>query len=559
MNRLHLSCLLAAGLLLSACAHQMPGVQAPREERPGVSAPGSREQAGKPGEGQLSDDPALAARSGSSAVALSDVAYLDERLFAYEEKFLQWQAVDNQLAISDEVIDVNGQWAQCQLHLGTLYNSYDRLREQAVLGQRPGRFRETGLDPWQVLRADIAFLESDCESIYQRVREHLDQREQQRLEPARKLEVAVNGYVENLQYKDGLQAYRSLEQRFPGWQPSLETKHAFGLALLHTGQIDKAGPVLLEILPQLEPAAQLALKRVVADILWVTYRFDEAKSLYLSLSHHFSSLKENEHWVADQLAILENVDNRGPEMAAYISLLRVYLAFDGRHIPQGLEGEVARITRNYPGSIIDQRAQQILQRSKERVSGWLDNQIVSATTLKEQKQFSKALAILKGLQQEMLPAEARQLVQRLTEEVLLAESAEKEKEMLRLEQDLTSRWEEASHLLDLEHFDEAHAIFLTLLGSEYEARARSRMKEAANRAASEMRREAANLFVRARESVNAERKMDFLLESRRLLKTIMDKYPDADISNNVVRNLEVINQHIHELSPEKASELLSAP
>jgi hypothetical protein len=39
----------------------------------------------------------------------------------------------------------------------------------------------------------------------------------------------------------------------------------------------------------------------------------------------------------------------------------------------------------------------------------------------------------------------------------------------------------------------------------------------------------------------------------------MDKYPDADISNNVVRNLEVINQHIHELSPEKASELLSAP
>jgi hypothetical protein len=532
---------------LAACAPQRPRVQLP-EKQPGSAPVELPRAAAEPGD--------VAQPGGSEARKdLPDTSYLEKRLFAYEEKYLQWQAVASKLVTGVQGIDDAGQWQRCQLYIGTLYDHYDRLREQAALPPgKPGRFQKPPVDPWEVLRADISYLESDCDAVYERVRAQLTQHERELSEPARKLEGVIGTYGENSQYQDVLAAYRNLERRFPGWQPSLKTRHAYGLALLRTNHLDKAGPVLREILPQLEPAEQLALKRLFADLLWATYQFDEAKTLYQSLAYHFGSWKENEHWVAEQLAILENVDNDSEEMAAYVSLLRVYLPFDGRHLPEGLEAAVARITDQFPGSIISQRARQILQSTRDLAKGWVLNQLASVTALKEQKQFPKAIAILKNLQQQELPRETRQSVQLLMDEVLLAEATEDEKNRLLQEQDVTSRWEEASHLFDLDQFDEANEILATLLGTEFEDRARSRIKEAGNRAAADLRRQAAGLFIKARESVNPERKMAFLLESRRLLKTIMDKYPEVDIASNVVRNLQVIDQHIIELNPDMVLE-----
>jgi hypothetical protein len=539
--------LLAMVIALAACAPHRPGMQLPPAKLP-VSAP--------------VEAPASAAgdatqpEGSETRTDLPDTSYLDKRLFAYEEKYLQWQAVAKKLAAGPQEIDDSGQWQRCLLYIGTLYDHYDRLREQASLPEgKPGRFRKKAVDPWEVVRADISYLESDCDAVYERVDAQLAQHEMELSEPARKLEGMIVTYGENLQYKEVLAAYRNLERRFPGWQPSLRTRHAFGLALLRTNQLDKAGPVLREILPQLETAEQLVLKRLIADLLWATYQYEEAKTLYQSLAFHFGYWKENEYWVADQLAVLEKVDNNSEEMAAYVALLRVYLAFDGRHLPEGLEEAVKRINDRFPDSIISQRARQILQSTRDLAKGWVQNQLASITALKEQKQFTEAIALLKNMQQEQLPGETRQLVQRLMDDVLLAEANENEKNRLRQEQDVASRWEEASHLFDLDRFDEANEIFATLLGTtEYDGQARSRMKEAGNRAAADMRRQAASLFIKARESVNPERKMAFLLESRRLLKTIMDKYPDADVASNAVRNLQVIDQHIIELNPDMALE-----
>jgi hypothetical protein len=534
MSKAHVISLLALGTLLTACAPRT----VPLPEAGQVSA--------------ASPPPAETARAlptGSEpGTAMPTIGDIEKRRAAYEEKYREWQALAKQLAAGGQ--ESPAPLPQCLRMASSLHDSYSRLREQAAAAPaaagQPGPPR---LDPWEVLRADIVYLESECDAVYQQLSGKLESMPQEQMAPVAKLEVVVGRYVEEQQYEEALVAYRNLERRFPGWQPSFSTRRAYGQALLHSGQLDKAAPVLREVLPHLPPAEQLAAKRLVADLLWATYKHEEAKSLYQSLAYQFGNWKDDERWVADQLALLENLDTRSEEMAAYIALLRIYLTFDGRRLPAGLEGKVAQTAQKFPGSMIAERGRQLLQRATEQSRSWQDRRLAAAEALVAERRFAEARASLKELEQKELPPATGERVRRLIDETLLAETRAQEQERLVQERDLTGRWEEASHLLDLEQYDEASRILTTLLGTDYEPQAKGKLRDAGNRAASEVRRQAATLFVKARESSNPERKLEFLLESRRLLKTIIEKYPEADVIDKVARNLEAIDQQIRQLNP----------
>ncbi|MEJ2032160.1 MAG: hypothetical protein P8Y63_03785 [Deltaproteobacteria bacterium] len=449
--------------------------------------------------------------------------------------------------------EVEAPWRQCLRMASSLYDSYSRLREQAAPSRTGSALPEQPpLDPMEVAHADIVYLESGCDAVYQQVTEQLENKTREPIASVAKLEVVIPQYVQEKRYEEALVAYRNLERRFPDWQPSLPTRRAYGLALLHTGQVDKAALVLQKILPQLGPAEQIVAKRQLADLLWATNHFDEAKSLYQSLAHQFRAWKDDEEWVADQLSLLENLDNQSEEMAAYVQLLRIYVTFDGREVPKGLEKKVMQIADRFPGSMIAERGRQLLQHVQEQSQGWANRRLAAAESLVAKQQFTEALTILNDLEQRELPPSAAEQVRQLIDETHLAMAKEKEKEKMRQEQDLASRWDEGTHLLDLEQYDEASKVFTSLLGTEYERQARDKLKETANRAASEMRRQAAGLFVKARGTSDPDRKLDYLLESRRLLKTIIEKYQEADIISKVMRNLEVIDQNIRQLKPDAA-------
>ncbi|MDA8164909.1 MAG: hypothetical protein M0017_07760, partial [Desulfobacteraceae bacterium] len=256
------------------------------------------------------------------------VGQIDQRLAAYTQKYNEWQAVAGRQTASGQ--EAAAPWAQCLRMAGSLRESYGRLREEATqvpaAAARPG---QPPLDPWEVLRADIGYLESGCDPLYRQLKAEAVSAASEPTASVPEPEAAVVRLVGEHRYEDALAAYRSLEQRFPDRQPSLPARRAYGMALLYTGQVDKAAAVLGEVLPRLPEGGQPAAKRLSADLLLATYQLDKAKALYQSLSVQFAAMKEEEQWVADQLALLENPDSRADEMAAYIDILRLYLTFDG--------------------------------------------------------------------------------------------------------------------------------------------------------------------------------------------------------------------------------------
>ena len=68
-------------------------------------------------------------------------------------------------------------------------------------------------------------------------------------------------------------------------------------------------------------------------------------------------------------------------------------------------------------------------------------------------------------------------------------------------------------------------------------------------AAQENRRKAADLFIRYTKTSDIESKKKLLLESRRLLREILTKYPGIDISAKVQSNIERVEQEMRTLDP----------
>ena len=73
--------------------------------------------------------------------------------------------------------------------------------------------------------------------------------------------------------------------------------------------------------------------------------------------------------------------------------------------------------------------------------------------------------------------------------------------------------------------------------------------EAANQAASQMRKEAASLFIKAGRTPDFEQKKELLLASHRLLTEILDKYPQTDLQDKVNQNKVILEEQIRKIDP----------
>lgn len=152
----------------------------------------------------------------------------------------------------------------------------------------------------------------------------------------------------------------------------------------------------------------------------------------------------------------------------------------------------------------------------------------------------------------MQGTESESLLLRIKEaqnEVKVLHEEEKTREEKRRVQELENKWQEASGLFDQRQYDAAIGLFQELINSEYRDQARAKMTEATNLAASELRKESAGLFVQSRKVEHPEQKAALLLESRRLLLLIQEKYPDAEVISKVKQNIAAIEEQIRILDP----------
>ena len=104
-------------------------------------------------------------------------------------------------------------------------------------------------------------------------------------------------------------------------------------------------------------------------------------------------------------------------------------------------------------------------------------------------------------------------------------------------------------LVKNEEYEEALKVFTELLETEYSSKAKQKIDEISLQAAKADRRKAADLFIRFTKTTDLESKKKLLVESRKLLKNILVKYPEVEIVPKVMGNIERVEQEMTAIDP----------
>ncbi|NTV14139.1 MAG: hypothetical protein HGA96_09470 [Desulfobulbaceae bacterium] len=122
-----------------------------------------RAQAGVPGELVVGEMAAASAAMETGAANLSPLGQVERRLLVCEERLARWRELAAWTASPELLARRPVEWAGCYATVEGLVGGYRRLLELAA------HHHDAGLDPWQVLGGDIAFLEGECPQVYRRL------------------------------------------------------------------------------------------------------------------------------------------------------------------------------------------------------------------------------------------------------------------------------------------------------------------------------------------------------------------------------------------------------
>lgn len=475
------------------------------------------------------------------------------RLGYHRDRERHWRELEGRLTALVGEGGLPDRWRQCREQLTTVVTAYqqaqDRLRDLQF-----GDFADLPAGAAAVavaLRADLEFGAGRCAEIEQQaeitVAAELDRFHTVASE---QLQAVALHHAGQGRAAEAAAALDNLARLYPERQlpPHLVSEAA--LALTRAG----AGEEALRLLARhRRTAAKPDFKpdpaRLEADLLLLAGRGDEARKLYGQIAARHAAGEDERRWIAEQLALLRGEVLAGNvERELFLEMVRDYILFDGRAVPPRLPERLARLERLYPGGMLTHRGRLLLDRVKAAAVLWLEEQQREIEELLARRDYEPAIARLEELAREELTPPKRDWVR---EQLALALKAQREAEEQRrfLEQQaLTIQWEEANRLLGLRRFDEAITAFSQLLATEYGGEARRRIAEASLEAATEIRREAAGLFVRARRS-EPRQGLELALESWRLLRRIIERYPASEIVSRVRDNLQSVEEYLESLEP----------
>ncbi len=565
-------CVVASyGLLLAGCAAPMQKVKVPQYEKPVPEASRPIEQPREETEsfGQRPVESAQTAiaeqnrqmesealqperkvRQGVDKIEPLNRERIAQRLKVYEDKLWDWQSLEEQLSLQEALEGRPSGWYACLMQLERLASTYSQLS-----GMDASSFQSEDLEERYWL--DIDYLESSCEEVYETAKAELSAWSGHFVgSKAEQLEASVKYYAENGMTEEALQAYHNLTATFPDHFLKPAVRKIFCLALVRGGKLAQAVSFLQESLKDMELQQDiLILQRKLADLLLATGKVDEARGQYQRLAEAFNGLKGDDLWVADQLAVLGNIEGYSEELAAFIDIMQSYITFDGRHVPADLSRKVERIESYYPTSILANRARNILWQAEDQASSWIGRELVKVDELIASKEYQQSIGILEELLKEELTPEVRDVVQKTLDDAAIAEAEEQETKQRIIEQAKQMQLDEATRLFELRKYDDAIAAFTLLRDTEYGEEAQEKIRQAANLAAADMRRTAANLFVKARRTGSPDQRKELMFESWELLSRIPQKYPDAEILGKVAENIKILEDQIKILEPELFEEI----
>ncbi len=481
-----------------------------------------------------------------------DEKFVEKRLVVYQARKKQW----NELAGRVVSLDMGGAWPagwhECVQNVEMVFFGYNRLLE----GKRSAQSSGARINIWRLLSIDLGYAESGCEKVLSESNTNVTQtlKDYSQMAKTRTIDL-VKQYFEKGLY---LEATRAYENQLDTASDSLEMKIMYSVALQRTNRLRAAAEVVKEIVAAddgslfKEYFKTQRIKIEFADLLMLLGQIEQAKKVYTEVDQEIAVLENKADWVGNQIQILE--ENR-IGFPVYQDFLRAYYSYDGKQIPKVLSRGYEKIDQA-GDSLMQVSAGLLLQDIENRAEDWLNQQLMLVDELIHDHEYDQAMVIVNQLL-ESAPESRQYSLLQIKEDIEIEAGKEQQVRQQLQTQQTTSQWQEAIKLFDLKEYGASIALFTSLLNTDYDAKARRKLTEASNLAASEIRRKAAGLFIKARKIKDLEKKKQVLMKSKTLLVELIEKYPTAGIIEKANQNLQVIEEQISVLEFRQQNEELA--
>ncbi len=486
---------------------------------------------------------------------LPSMVYINDRIFEYGRKLERWKELDRQSVKKQLKESEAAEMVSCFRSLQNVLNGYSELRSRLLQTEKMAtaeKISNAGI--FELEKNDIAFLESSCGRLLADAADQSagwTQREEGADLP--QLETLIDRYAENREYQEVLEVWQKIPAAQVG-RISLRTKINYANSLKYLRQHEKAGEIFQQVVDQMSASDTQAtdlvsLRKVLADLYTASGNYQAAQTQYKKISQDYLNIGRLEEWSKLQLALLDRAKESGPELKDYAALLKNYLGFIAEQDGYKVLWQADQFLTKYPYSPVVANVEAIKEKVKTGADKWFDGYIAGADKLREEKKYKEALELLQNVPADLVGPEKQLVVKGKNEELQLTDAVEKESEKMARIQGLQSQWNSGMLLAKAEKYDEAIAVFTKLQNSEYSVKAGEKIKEMSLEAAKADRKKAADLFVRFTKTTDIESKKKLLIESHKLLKSILVKYPDVEIRAKVVGNIERVEQEMMAIDP----------
>ena len=317
---------------------------------------------------------------------------------------------------------------------------------------------------------------------------------------------------------------------------------------------DKAAEIYQQVVDQMSSSDVQAtdivsLRKILADLYIASGNYKAATGQYKKISEDYQNIGRLEEWSKLQLSLLDRSKESGPELKEYSAILRDYLEYVVEQGGYKLLWQAENFLGKYPYSPVAANIEIIKTKVKTAADKWFDGFMSQVEKLRSENKFQEAQDLLKTLPSDIIGPDKLLALKGKSEEVSLTDAVEKETQRMAVIQELQKQWNNGMVLAKAEKFDEAIAVFTKLSDSEYSTKAKEKIKEMSVEAAKADRKKAANLFTRFTKTTDVESRKKLLIETHRLLKSILVKYPEVDIKSKVISNLERVEQEMMAIDP----------
>jgi tetratricopeptide (TPR) repeat protein len=486
---------------------------------------------------------------------LPSMEYVNERIFEYGRKLDRWKELDRQSVNMKLKEEDAVQMVHCFRNLQNVLNGYSELRNELLQADTVDVATRIGNEEiLELQKNDIAFLENSCGSLLADS-EDKSAGWSQREDGAdlTQIESLIDRYATKKDYEAIIQMWMQIPKSQLG-QLHVETKILYGNALMYLHQEEKAAEIYQLVVKQMSDSDEqshdlVSLRKMLADLYTASGNYSMAASEYKKISEDYLKIGELEEWSKLQLSLLDRAQKGSPELKEYSAMLRNFLGFIPERDGYKIAWQAEKFQTNYPYSLVTSNVDIIKESVIKAADKWFNGFMGKVDKLGNEKKFAAALKLLETMPTDIIDVEKQLVLKAKNEELLMAEAVENETGKMARIQDLQNQWNNGMLLANGDRYEEAVTIFTSLLGTEYSQKAEAKIKELSLEGAKKDRRKAADLFMRFTKTTDQESRKRLLVESRKLLKNILVKYPDVEIAPKVIGNIKRVEQEMNAIDP----------